>query len=80
MWAKQRTPIFSSSSPYFSVYFALFSLVSLFFIKENFVYFIVPTTLKRGFALSDDGYRTTIYTQNLKTQNSRTIKEKKNML
>lgn len=28
------------------------------------MYFVVPTTLKRGFALSDDGYRTIIYTQN----------------
>lgn len=55
---------FSSSSPYFSVYFALFSLLSLFFMKGNFVHFVVLTTLKRGFALSDDGYRTIIYTQN----------------
>lgn len=55
---------FSSSSPHFSIYFALFSLVSLFLMKGNFVHFVVPTTLKRGFALSDDGYRTIIYTQN----------------
>ena len=55
---------FSSSSPYFSVYFALFSLLFLFFMKGNFVHFVVLTTLKRGFALSDDGYRTIIYTQN----------------
>ena len=29
------------------------------------MFFVVPKTLKRGFALNDDGYRTIIYTQNL---------------
>ena len=69
---------FSSSSPYFSIYFALFSLVSLFFMKGNFVHFVVPTTLKRGFALSDDGYRTIIYTQNFNI--AEPLEKKKNML
>ena len=37
-------------------------LVSLFFtVKGNFALFVVPTTLKRDFALSDDGYRTIFY-------------------
>lgn len=70
--------VFSSSSPYFSVYFALFSLLSLFFMKGNFVHFVVLTTLKRGFALSDDGYRTIIYTQNFNI--AEPLKKKKNML
>ena len=69
---------FSSSSPYFSVYFALFSLVSLFFMKGNFVHFVVPTTLKRGFALSDDGYQTIIYTQNFNI--AEPLKKKKHAL
>ena len=48
-------------------WFVLFCVFfgSLFFIKGKFVFFVVPKTLKRGFALSDDGYRTIIYTQNL---------------
>lgn len=66
---------FSSSSPYFSVYFALFSLLSLFIYERKFRAFCCPNNSKKGFCSQrwwiSDYY---LYSE---FQHSRTIKEKK---